>query len=81
MKRSRDTKRVTDITSYFTILDKYNTDFETYPSNYGSGGSLNQGYCLSELVTRPNYVGLYDMQFLSLSAETSEPPRDPLSMP
>jgi prepilin-type N-terminal cleavage/methylation domain-containing protein len=37
MKRSRDTKRITDMTSYFNILDKYATDFESYPSNYGSG--------------------------------------------
>lgn len=36
-KRSRDTKRVTDMTSYMAILDTYDKNFESFPSNYGSG--------------------------------------------
>lgn len=63
MKRSRDTKRVTDINSYMNIVEAYNVNFETFPSNYGSGSSLTQGYCLTEIANRPNYVGYEDMQF------------------
>lgn len=34
MKRTRDTKRVGDVISYMTILEAYEKNFDTYPSNY-----------------------------------------------
>ena len=59
MQRSRDTKRVTAIFQYTSILEAYDKNFDTFPSNYGSGASaLNTGYCLSELVTRSDIVAL-----------------------
>ena len=56
MARSRDTKRVTDIQNYMNnIIGSYDKNFDTFPSNYGSGGSFSTlGYCLSELPTRPD---------------------------
>lgn len=78
MKRSRDTKRISDISSYMNILEAYNANLETYPSNFGSGSSVTRGYCLSEMATRPNYVGFRDMQFESqLGSNTTHPPMDP----
>lgn len=59
MMRSRDTKRITDVLGYTNIVDAYDKNFETFPSNYGSGGNaLVQGFCLSELPTRPDVVAL-----------------------
>lgn len=81
MKRSRDVKRITDIGSYLNILDAYNANFETFPSNYGSGNSLTLGYCLTEMANRPDYVGFRDMQFGNLRANTSVAPRDPSNLP
>lgn len=80
MKRSRDTKRITDMWSYINIIDTYNMNFETFPSNEWSGWSLIPGYCLSELSTRPSYVGFLDKQFQTLWA-ASVPPRDPSNLP
>jgi prepilin-type N-terminal cleavage/methylation domain-containing protein len=80
MKRSRDTKRISDIASYMNIIEAYNANLETFPSNYGSGSTLVRGYCLSEMATRANYVGFQDMQFQSqLGSSSSTPPRDPTS--
>lgn len=39
--RSRDTKRITSILSYTNILDTYEKNFDTFPSNMGSGGIFN----------------------------------------
>lgn len=36
MMRSRDTKRITDILGYTNILDTYDKNFDTFPSNMGS---------------------------------------------
>ena len=59
MMRSRDTKRVSAIFQYTSILEAYDKDFDTFPSNFGSGNSaLTLGYCLSELVTRSDVVAL-----------------------
>lgn len=51
--RSRDTKRVTSMLQYSTILETYDKTFDTFPSNYGQLGiATHTGYCLSELPTR-----------------------------
>jgi prepilin-type N-terminal cleavage/methylation domain-containing protein len=81
MKRSRDVRRVTDIRSYMTIIDVYDKNFDTFPSNYGSGWTSNLGYCLSEMVGRPDYVGFQDMKFQTLGSGTTAPPRDPYNLP
>lgn len=53
MMRTRDMKRVTDMISYTNILDMYDKNFDTFPSNNGSGNSFTTpGYCLTELYTR-----------------------------
>lgn len=53
MQRSRDTKRVTSLFQYTSILEAYEKNFDTFPSNSGSGNNAtNDGYCLSEMVTR-----------------------------
>lgn len=56
MSRSRDTKRITDMLGYLNnILVTYERNFDTFPSNYGSGGNpLALGYCLSEMTLRSN---------------------------
>ena len=77
MKRSRDTRRITEIGSYMNIIDAYNANFDTFPSNEGSGWSLIPGYCLSEMYTRPNYVGFKDKQFETIWSGSSVPPSDP----
>ncbi len=59
MQRSRDTKRVSAIFQYTSILEAYDKNFDTFPSNFGSGNSvISIGYCLSELVTRSDVVAL-----------------------
>ena len=84
MKRARDTKRVTSIQSYLAnIIVAYEKNFDTFPSNYGSGGSaFSSGYCLSELPTRPDVlapggVSGKDGRFTALMKDTSAPPSDP----
>lgn len=79
MARSRDTKRVTDILGYTNILDAYDKNFDTFPSNYGSGWPLGIGYCLTEMVTlRSDQPSLWNEgKFSSLSKDTSTPPHDP----
>ena len=84
MMRSRDTKRVTDIQSYMkNIIMTYRTNFDTFPSNYGSGSYASSGYCLSEMVNRSDLVMDYvnvskkEGQFSSLKTDTSQPPTDP----
>jgi Tfp pilus assembly protein PilE len=80
MMRSRDTKRVTDILNYTNVLETYEKNFDTFPSNYGSGGDSNElGYCLSELPTRPyDIVSLGNAgKFTTLTAG-STPPVDPI---
>jgi prepilin-type N-terminal cleavage/methylation domain-containing protein len=60
-KRSRDTKRVTDVLGYKNILEAYNKNFDTYPSNNGSGGIMGQyGYCLTEVYLRPTVWALWN---------------------
>ncbi len=78
LKRSRDTHRVTDVINYITIIDAYDKNFDTYPSNYWSWSSTGTGYCLSEMYLRPNYAGYSDMKFQSLWSGTTAPPRDPI---
>ncbi len=85
MMRSRDTKRITGILSYANIIDTYEKNFDTFPSNYGSGGlPAVQWHCLTELWTRlvnhPTFAPVYkkDQMFLALNSETSSPPVDPL---
>lgn len=81
MKRSRDTKRIVDIWSYLNILDAYDKNFDTYPSNYWSGWSLILGYCLSEIYKRPDYVWYPDMKFQALWSWSTQPPHDPSFLP
>ncbi len=81
MKRSRDMMRVTDIRSYMTIIDAYDKNFDTFPSNYGSGWTTNTGYCLTEMTQRPDYVGFNDMKFQTLASGTTIPPSDPYHLP
>lgn len=83
--RSRDTKRVTDILGYTNILDTYDKNFDTFPSNMGSWGSFaSPWYCLTELYTRwvdhwdnPNIFPVAAGKFGSLVKDTSAPPVDP----
>ncbi len=84
MMRSRDTKRVTDIQSYMkNIIMTYRTNFDTFPSNYGSGSYANSGYCLTEMVNRSDLVMDYanvskkEGHFSALKTDTSQPPTDP----
>lgn len=60
MARSRDTKRVTDIQNYMNnIIGSYDKNFDTFPSNYGSGNNpIIPGYCLSELPARQDIPSL-----------------------
>lgn len=81
LKRSRDVRRIVDIWSYLNILDAYDKNFDTYPSNLWSGSSLIPGYCLSEIYKRPNYVCCSDMKFQALWSWTSQPPIDPSFLP
>lgn len=80
MMRSRDTKRVTDMLSYTNILDTYDKNFDTFPSNKGSGNvSSIPWYCLSEIVTRSDVSLLgNEGKFTALHSETSHPPIDPI---
>jgi prepilin-type N-terminal cleavage/methylation domain-containing protein len=34
MKRARDTKRITALLTYSNVLDTYEKNFDTFPSNY-----------------------------------------------
>ena len=81
MMRSRDTKRITDILAYTNILETYEKNFDTFPSNYGSGNNSNElGYCLSELPTRMDIIALGNAgKFTTLASDTAIPPRDPTS--
>lgn len=77
-KRSRDTKRTTDIQSYLSnIISTYEKNFDTFPSNMWSGW-IENGYCLSELSTRQSIGSLRDQQFSVLSQKSSAAPVDPI---
>ena len=86
MARSRDTKRITDIQNYLNnVIGSYDKNFDTFPSNYGSGGgSMNLGYCLSEIPTRtdvlaPGGINWKDGKFTTLRWwDTTAPPQDPM---
>lgn len=79
MMRSRDTKRITSILSYTNILDTYEKNFDTFPSNMGSGGIFNVSwYCLSEIIGRSDVAALgNEGKFSALRGETAHPPVDP----
>lgn len=80
MMRSRDTKRVTWIFQYTSILEAYEKNFDTFPSNYWSGWNpLSLWYCLSEIPTRPDVAILGNAwKFSSLYWwDTTPPPTDP----
>lgn len=83
--RSRDTKRTTDILNYMNqIISTYEKTYDTFPSNYWSGGNSNAlWYCLSELPTRTDIITPWwasgnDGHFTALSGNTSMPPVDSL---
>ncbi len=79
-KRARDTKRYTDMLNYSTIFETYEKNFDTFPSNYGSGNASTLGYCLSEIASRSlNYVSR-DQKFESFSSGVSAPPIDPFRL-
>lgn len=84
MMRSRDTKRITSVLSYSNIIDTYEKNFDTFPSNYGSGWlPAVLWYCLTEIWQRTvNHATLppmnkKDQMFAALNSETSSPPVDP----
>ena len=80
MMRSRDTKRVTSLLQYTNIIEWYEKDFETFPSNYGSGwNSFALWYCLSEIASRSNVGVSKDMQFSALTNNAAKVPVDPMS--
>jgi hypothetical protein len=78
IQRSRDAKRATDILTYFHVFDWYEKTFDTFPSIYGSGSATESGYCLSEIVQRPNFAGVSDQQFAHIFPEIGTPPVDPI---
>lgn len=79
LSRSRDTKRVTSLFQYTPIIESYEKNFDTFPSNYGRGwNGAALWYCLSELPTRGNVIGLWnEWKFATLLGESSVPPKDP----
>ena len=79
MMRSRDTKRVTSLLQYTNIIEWYEKDFETFPSNYGSWWAFTLWYCLSEIASRSNVWTAKDMQFSALTNNTAKSPTDPVS--
>jgi prepilin-type N-terminal cleavage/methylation domain-containing protein len=88
MSRSRDTKRITDILSYTNILDAYDKNFDTFPSNMWSGNNFAiPWYCLTELYTRWATFGdnvnvnnpVNSWRFSALAnKDSSTPPVDPI---
>lgn len=80
MQRSRDTKRVTSLFQYTSILEAYEKNFDTFPANYGSGwNAAVPWYCLSEIVTRDNIVVLGSAWKFSMFSwwDTTTQPTDP----
>lgn len=75
--RSRDTSRLVRTESLANVFDAFKKSADKFPSNFGSWSPIIKGYCISEIVNRPD-GGTADTKFTSISKGIQSPPVDPL---